>query len=297
MGKIWDRETWRLLNTLTHVSVCGTVHSVAISKDETRVFTFTEDCCIQIWNVESGNCIQHDTAVQEKIRWLLGSYDHRNKLTVRKNGQQLILCSWDKNLTILTFENKCDAEEEYEEVQGNDQYRKEDINLESAVTCIDMSADEAMMVTGHKDGTLQLWDATTMTPINGPLATSTCIVTCVTFNRESTKIVSGKKNGEIVLRYVTGKSVCSPFTTDSRNSDICSIINAKLIEKDNNIVSCSSDGTVRLWKMHESTFEEVKEPIYSNISSVAYSADKCYIVTGHLFGELNIWDGATGQLI
>ena len=57
-------------------------------------------------------------------------------------------------------------EQESKETQLNEDYRRMEIDLDSAIRCIDVSMDESKILTGHDDVSLQLGDSKTMAPIN-----------------------------------------------------------------------------------------------------------------------------------
>jgi len=118
------------------------------------------------------------------------------------------------------------------------------------------SADGRRVVSGSKDRTVRVWDATTGETVAGPFKGHADWVLSVAFSPNGCQIVSGSKDRTIrVWDATTGETVAGPFTghTDSVNSVAFS-------PDGNHVLSGSSDQTVRTssvakWKDNETGSE------------------------------------------
>ena len=76
-------------------------------------------------------------------------------------------------------------------------------------------------------------------------------------NTDITRIVSGDSCGKIQERNLkTGKFVCSSFTGHTFG-----VNEVRFSERDNCIVYCTDDKTVRVWTIDESSFKVAEQQI------------------------------------
>ena len=80
------------------------------------------------------------------------------------------------------------------------------------VTCVAYSPDGNHIVSGSRDNTIRVWNATTGQCVAGPLKGHTDWVTCVAYSPDGNKIVSGFGDKTIrVWNATTGQCVAGPF--------------------------------------------------------------------------------------
>jgi len=63
------------------------------------------------------------------------------------------------------------------------------------------------------------------------------------------------------------------------------------------LVSCSYDGTVRIWRMRDGFSKVLDDNSASSFYSVKFNPDGGYIAAGNDYGVLRIWNVRTSQLV
>ena len=63
------------------------------------------------------------------------------------------------------------------------------------------------------------------------------------------------------------------------------------------LVSCSYDGTVRIWRMRDGFSKLLEDKYASSFYSVKFNPDGQYIAAGGADGMLRIWSVRLGQLV
>jgi WD40 repeat protein len=177
------------------------------------------------------------------------------------------------------------------------QVNKEQNQLQhtAEVSSVAFSPDGNKIVSGSRDNTLRLWDATTGKPIGQPFTEHTDAQTLsVAFSPDGNKIVSGSTDKTVRLwDATTGKPIGQPFTG---HKDV--VLSVAFSPDGNKIVSGSFDKTVRLWDA--TTGKPIGQPFIEQtdaVYSVAFSPDGNKIVSGGNDKTVRLWDATTGKPI
>ncbi len=150
-------------------------------------------------------------------------------------------------------------------------------NVGGDVRSVAFSPDGHHIVSGSKDRTIRVWNATTGETVVGRITGHTDWVNSVAFSPDGHHIVSGSKDRTIrVWDATTGETVAGPFTghTDW-------VLSVAFSPDGHHIVSGSDDRTIRVW--NATTGETVAGPFIrhrGSVRSVAFSPDGHHIVSG-----------------
>ena len=164
---------------------------------------------------------------------------------------------------------------------------------DAVITTLDLSPDGQRIVTGSRNGSLQLWDAATGVPIGQPLAGHKMYVNSVAFSRDGKLIVSASRDHTLRLWDAgTGNPLGQPLQSDSA---VCSVAFSPI---DQRIVSGGLDGSLSLWDAATGQalgkpFKAYNQPVWA----VAFSPDGKSIVSGGDDAILRLWDSSTGQAV
>lgn len=270
LGKIWNAGNCCLVKTLKGHS--DGVDFVRISRDEKRVYTGSWYESIRIWDFDTGRC----THILRTDRQFLDSF-----AVVIVNGRECIVTADRRNAVVWEVENEVEMEivtgHDYKDKDLHEHCKVSEVLMHSDVKCVALNSNEPTMVTGHSDGSTQLWDAKNMRPIGEPWNTHSSLVVCTALSNCSSRVTSGDMDGTIQVRDVnTGHLICEPFIGHS-----AAVTTTSFMEQDESIVSCSMDGTVREWRTEQ--FSEVV--CDDNVWCVRCSPDESCYITGHKDGQ------------
>ncbi len=164
---------------------------------------------------------------------------------------------------------------------------------ECRLTCVAMSANGELIVSGHDDGTFMQWDARTGEPVGDWVEAHSEDVTCLAISKDGSTIVTGSKDGSLRLWNTKNgepKGMPMHHTDDVDCVAIC--------EGKSMIVTGSGDGTVCRWNME--TCAMIGDPMCGHeiwVTSVAVDEKGEMIVSGSEDGTLIRWDAKTGKQI
>ncbi len=166
------------------------------------------------------------------------------------------------------------------------------------VDTVAISPDGRRLVTGHRDGTVRLWDVDTGQQVGDPLtAPGVSIADSVAFSPDGKRIVAGCSDSDGVSVRVwdaeTGRPVGQPMTGHTKW-----VQSVAFSPDGKRVVSGSGDRTVRLWDAD--TGQPIGPPLTGHtapVESVAFSPDGKRVVSGSRDTTVRLWDAETGQPI
>jgi WD40 repeat protein len=162
------------------------------------------------------------------------------------------------------------------------------------VNSVTFSPDGNRIVSGSRDRTLRVWDASTGQPIGKPLVGHEDWVSSVAFSPDGKRIVSGSRDKTLRMWDAsTGQPIGKPLVG---HEDWVSSVAFSPDGK--RIVSGSIDKTLRVWDV--STGQPIGKPFEGQadvVTSVAFSPDGKRIVSGSRDKTIRMWDASTGQPI
>ncbi|KAL0947883.1 hypothetical protein HGRIS_010518 [Hohenbuehelia grisea] len=161
----------------------------------------------------------------------------------------------------------------------------------ASVNSVAFSPDGTRIVSGSRDNTIRVWNASTGIQTMSPLEGHSNFVTSVAFSPDGTRIVSGSVDNTIrVWNASTGIQTMSPLEGHSR-----SVTSVAFSPDGTRIVSGSYDNTIRVW--NASTGIQTMSPLKGHswlVTSVAFSPDGTRIVSGSFDNTIRVWNASTG---
>jgi WD40 repeat protein len=157
------------------------------------------------------------------------------------------------------------------------------------VSCLDYSRDGLLLATGHDDGTIKLWDASTGR-LQAVLAGHTARVRALTFARNGHQLASGGDDGLVKLWHTPLRHV--EATLDGHEGPVTSLAYST---DGVTLASGGADGSVRLWYADGGTFRRSLKGHTGAVTCLAYSPDGRTLASGSLDQTVKLWDIGFGS--
>ncbi|CUA77010.1 putative WD repeat-containing protein all2124 [Nostoc sp, PCC 7120] [Rhizoctonia solani] len=254
-------------------------YAVAISPSKPFCASIASDCTIRLWDTR--------TWQTHSIFW------HTNfieSIAFSPEGSRLVSASSDETVRIWEVEEPEEKlSEDRSEFEGHSDW----------VRSVSFSPCGECVVSGSDDSTLCVWDAQTGRRIRAPLKGHNGRVISVGFARNGAQITSASDAGTIHI-------------WNAQNGDLVNIICPTDIGRDSDQwygyqedwpVAFSSDGSrtaigtisgkIQVLEGHKLILVLVGH--IGLVSSIAFSPDQQFIISGSWIGELIVWNADTGE--
>jgi WD40 repeat protein len=258
MGVIVDLATTKAVSLVGHK---GSIESLVFSPDGERLATGSNDGTAKIWDVRTGTLVRdlkgHTNTV---FRVAFDPADPSRVATASADGMARI---WDsdtgKSLVILT-------------------------GHKSAVNSIAFSPDGKRVVTASWDGSVILWDPTSMH--SGP-------VTDVAFG--GNQLATGGQDGTIRLWDASSFPLRNVKKMTERADEVTSLV---FSPDGKRFAASGSNGWARVFDSSGSVLAALPGLESTvDVNSIAFSPTRQLIVTAHNDGTFRIWDSESAKLI
>jgi WD40 repeat protein len=265
---LWDLATGQQIRTF--VGHTREVRSVAFSKDGQYVLTGSEDDTARLWDASTGEQLR-SFQFDEWVSSVAFSPDERFVLAGVEQSQRARLFELSTGRLIREF-----------------------VGHTTSVFSVAYSHDGRFIVIANADETARVLDTTTGQQVN-VLQGLKSGVTDAVISQDSRLVLTGGYESPIrVWDRPTGQQVRS-LTLPPPSAHIPSAA----FSPDNRFVIAASQADQIAWLLNATTGEQVQvfEGHEGGITSVAYSRDGRFVLTGSLDKTARIWDAGSGQQI
>jgi len=251
-------------------------------------------------------CRQKET---ETLSWLAychetleGYADHVRCLAISPDGQVLASGSGDNTVRLWNLPD----EMALRTLDGNtptiltalpycEYHRKSALRIlkghPSAVTCLAVSPDGTLLVSGGKDKTIRLWSlpgGMWLRTLNG----HTRLLTCLALSADSRLLASGSEDHTIRLWSLPDGSMVNKLKGDSDAITCLAISPDKQV-----LVSGGSDNTIRLWGLHDGKVCHTLKGHTQAITCIAISPDGRILASGSRDQTVRLWSLPEGTAL
>jgi WD40 repeat protein len=308
----------------------GSVFSVAFNRDGTKIVSGSRDKTLQLWDASNGKPIDKPFVGHEDEVWSVAFSPNGQKIVSGSSDHTLRLWDTKKHQKILpTFRGHLDgvnsvafSPDGQKIVSGSDDktLRLWDANNgkplrnpitgkpiaplvghEKEVLSVAFSPDGQKIVSGSRDNTLRLWDASNGEQIGQPLTGHVDAVYSVAFSPDGKWIISGGDDKTLRLWDISTEQLSQPWYGHTK-----AVWSVVFNRDGTKIVSSSSDKTLRLWDA--SNGKPLRNPITDKpiapsvghttaVYSVVFSPNGKKIVSASGDKTLRLWNASNGKPI
>jgi len=281
-AKVWDATTAALMHTLTGHE--AQVFSVAISSNGQRIATGSFDQTVKIWDATTGN-------------ELLTFRGHSNRVwavAFSPDGERVVSGGWDQTAIVWEASNG----KVLHTLHGH----------QGAVFAVAFSPDGRRVVTGSEDHRARVWDASGGA-LRLTLKGHTAPVFSVAFAPDRKGILTGgddqtarvwdADNGEELRVFKGHGSRIGSVAFSPDGKRIITGGGAVRYSPDGRFVdrSIGDDQTVKVWNATETREVVTLRGHEGAVSSVAFSPDGQWLVSGSYDGTARVWDVGSRQTV
>ena len=288
------------------------VLTIALTSDDTRIITTSDDCTIRIWELASGDPVgQPLTGHADWIRaaavtsddtrviagddtgtvriWelvigepigdpLTGNTGRVRALAVTSDSTQIVTAGDDSDIRILDLTS---GELVGDPLTGHT----------GRVFAVALTSDDAQIITAGEDGTVRIWDRKRRR-VAGLVRTGP--VSTLALAPDDARIVTGGADGAVrIWDRASGEQIGAPLAGHAG-----AVLAVAISADSTQIVTGGADGTVRVW--NRASGEQMGDPLAGHtlwVRALAVTADGSRIITGGADGTVRIWERATGRQI
>ncbi|KAF8752834.1 WD40 repeat-like protein [Rhizoctonia solani] len=288
-------KTIRVYDALTGSTVLGPlqahtrwVNSVIFSPDGSRLFSCSDDGTVRIWNVQ-------DAAVSNAQPSATGPSGAIASIRHSRSGLRVVSGSSDGAVRVWNAET---GKLVLGPLSGHN----------STVSCVDYSPSGRYIASASWDCTLRIWDADTGQDVHGAIQGHNHALRSVRFSPDESTIVSGLDGGAVRLWDVkTGQCVLQPL---QGGSAVWSVGFSPMVSTDGQARRWLAQSTDTVTPSTQSSSRQTESKSSqgyglwrggvshdSGVTSVGFSPNGLYIVSGSEDNTVCVWDAHTGKML
>lgn len=264
--RIWDMETYDMLEVLEGPLHLDKIEAVAFTPDGLTMVTGSHDHTARVWDLNTGAL----SAV------LTGHQDGAAALAITPDGTRLITGSYDHTARVWDLQTGASLHE----LQGH----------EGPVISVALTPDGTQIITGSSDHTARVWDLNTGA-LMGVFEGHQDTIVSLAIAPDGERLVTGSWDH---TARVWGLQSSTGKVLGTHQEDVL----ATAITPDGTkLVTTSRDHAARVWDLETGATLQVLEEPSAVVSSIAITPDGGRLFTGSQSGRLTGWDVETGQLL
>jgi eukaryotic-like serine/threonine-protein kinase len=319
-AKVWDSKTGTALFSLNHSAA---VSSVAFSRDGQRILTGSWDKTAKVWDATTGeelfSLVGHTNPVssvafsRDGQRIVTGSFDKTARVWEASTGKELwVLEGHTQSLSSVAFSpdgrwivsGSWDQTAKVWDAATGHELRSL-VGHHRGVLSVAFSPDSQRIVTGSQDHDAKLWEAATGKE-SATLAGHSAPVASVSFSPDGQRIATagddqtarvwdaGSGNGLLAVKRHGSQISSVAFSPDSQRIVTGGgSVNSEIPNVSINIGN--GDRTARIWQASNDMETLTLQGHTNRVTSVAYSRDGQWIVTGSWDKTARVWEASTGR--
>lgn len=147
------------------------------------------------------------------------------------------------------------------------------------------------LISGGQDRAVKLWDTSTGTPSSSLSGCLGSVLDLAITHDNRSIIAASSSNNLFVWDVNTGRI---RHTLTGHTDKVCAVDVSKVSNR--HVVSAAYDRTIKVWDLQRGYCTNTLI-FHSNCNSVCFSMDGLTICSGHVDGNLRLWDSQTGKLL
>jgi WD40 repeat protein/transcriptional regulator with XRE-family HTH domain len=278
---LWDTANGELQSVCRDGEANWVCWSVAFSPDGTILAGGSEDWHIRLWSVQRGELL---TTLRGHTSWVYS-------VAFSADGSLLASGSHDRTIRLWDVANVAKAEC----VQVLDLEKTCVDSEKTRVKAVRFSPSGTLLASGSEDGTIRLWDTSSLAPDQKPLKewhADNGTVFSLRFSPDGRILASGGEDRIVYLWDVESGKRISSFKGHTDR-----ILSIAFSREGDMLASGSEDQTIRLWRVKNGECFRVLQDHNDRVWSVMFSPVEDTLVSGGIDHTIHFWDVSQGRCL
>lgn len=242
----------------------GTVYSVAVTPDGTKIISGSRDGKLRVWDVQT-----HEEIKQREV-FNAQAIDF---MRVTPDGTKIVFASMDNIVRVWNAEDFAPL----------GQFVKQSL---TTLTSLCITPDSSKVISGWSDGILCIWDIQSKQAVQ--LTGHTDTIESIAVTPDGTKIISASHDGVLGIWDTTTYKNITMIKPDAGPVRLIAVT-----PDGKQIISCHFDGMIRIWDMDTYTEKGAFKADSMIINALCLTPDGTKLITVSADGTLHVWDLGT----